>query len=109
MRPMTRWDRGEGGFSSGGGLVAAVVSLLLVAVLLMFSLNVFSGSNGTAGSSPGSPSILSRSSAENQIKLCSEGRDSTYGDPPSNAQQAACIHMLLGEISSGGPAVNGTP
>jgi hypothetical protein len=84
-----------------------VVGLLLVAVLLLFSMNEFS--TGTGGSTPAKLSILSRSSAENQVKLCSEGRDSSYGDPPSSAQQAKCVRELLGEISGGGPAVLGSP
>jgi len=76
------------------------VSLLLVALLLVFSLNVFGSGDGKrertgGGGGSAAPSILSHSSAETQIKLCSEGRDSTYGSPPSAAQQAACIRELL--------------
>jgi hypothetical protein len=100
-------DLGQGGFSSTAGLVAMAVSLLLVALLLVFSLNVFgsgtgSGSGTGGGGGSAAPSILSHSSAETQIKLCSEGRDSTYGSPPSAAQQAACIRELLTGISGVG-------
>jgi hypothetical protein len=75
-------------------------SLFLMAVLLLIGMNAFSGGTGSTASST-NPSILSRSSAETQIKLCSEGRDSTYGRPPTSAQQAKCIRELLGEISGG--------
>ncbi len=96
--------RPENGFSTGVGLVAGAVGLLIVAVLLLFSMNEFGGagspSAGGGGTSAGS-SLFSRSSAESQIKLCAEGRASTYGDPPSSAQQAACVRQLLGQISGG--------
>ena len=96
------------------------VSLLLVAVILVFSLNGFglgsgagsgtgTGAGAAGGSSSGTPSILSPSSAEHQIQLCSEGRDSTYGDPPTAAQQATCIHQLLGGISGADPSDPATP
>jgi len=98
------------GFSSAVGLVAMSVGLVLVAVLLVLSLNGFGGAGAGAGGGPASnPSILSRSSAETQIKLCAEGRDSRYGDPPSAAQQAKCVRDLLGEISAGGPSGVGGP
>jgi hypothetical protein len=81
-----------------------------VAVLLLFSMNVFGGgSGGGGGADSANPSILSRSAAESQIKLCAEGRDSSYGRPPSSAQQAKCVRQLLGEVSGGGPSVTGTP
>jgi hypothetical protein len=87
--------------------------LVIVALLLMLSTNVFGGGGGSSGGAGGgpsaSPAILSRSSAETQIKLCAEGRASTYGDPPSSAQQAICVRKLLGEVSGGGPAVLGSP
>jgi hypothetical protein len=94
----------QSGFSSGVGLVGMAVGLLLVAVLLLFSMNEFSGGGGGAagGGGSGSPSILSTSKAESQIKLCSEGRDSTYGSPPSASQQAKCVRMLVGEIAGSG-------
>jgi hypothetical protein len=75
------------------------LGLVLVAVLLMFSLNPFGGGGGGPG---GSPSILSPSSAQTQIKLCSEGRPSTYGNPPTDAEQAKCIRELIGEVGTGG-------
>lgn len=101
----------QSGFSTGAGLVGMAVGLLLVAVLLLFSMNEFSsGSGGSAGGgAAGSPSILSRSNAESQIKLCAEGRDSTYGNPPSSGQQATCVRMLLGEISSTGSTIPAGP
>ena len=90
-------------FSTGGGLIAVVVGLLLVAVLLLLGMSAFGGS-GTGGSaSSANPSILSRSSAETQIKLCAEGRDSSYGNPPSPAQQATCVSELAGQISAEAP------
>jgi len=98
----------QGGFSSVAGLVSMAVGLLLVAVLLLFSAGEFNGTSGS-GSTPAKLSILSRSSAESQLKLCAEGRDSTYGSPPSSAQQAKCVRGLLGEVSAGGPAVLGSP
>lgn len=119
MRQTIRFDRNQSGLSSTVGLVAMAVSLLLVAVILVFSLNGFGLGNGAgsgtgagasaAGGSSGTPSILSPSSAEHQIQLCSEGRDSTYGDPPSAAQQATCIHELLGGISGVNPLGPATP
>jgi hypothetical protein len=112
---MIRFHRNQSGLSSTVGLVAMAVSLLLVAVVLVFSLNGFglgsgaSSGGGAGGGSSGTPSILSPSPAEHQIQLCSEGRDSTYGNPPSSAQQATCIHELLGGISGVAPTVPGTP
>jgi hypothetical protein len=104
--------RDDRGFSSGAGLVAMAVSLLLVALLLVFSMGVFdsgsgSGAAGGGGASASSP-IFSRSSAESQIKLCAEGRDSSYGDPPSSAQQAICVRDLLGQVG-GASSEPGTP
>jgi hypothetical protein len=103
---------GEDGFSSTVGLVAMGVGLLLVALLLVFGLQSFGGS-GTGAAGGGGPaagsSILSTSSAESQIKLCSEGRPSTYGDPPTAAQQSMCVRMLLGQVSGGGPSAPGAP
>jgi hypothetical protein len=102
-----RIGRDQGGFSSTAGLVAMAVSLLLVALLLVFSINGFSSGSGSASTSGGggasaTPSILSHSSAETQTKLCSEGRDSTYGDPPTPAQQSQCVRELLGGIGGVG-------
>ena len=73
------------GLSSTAGLIAVAVSLLLALILTVISLGTFSGGSGS-----GSTGILSKSTAEQQIQLCAEGRDSSYGDPPSQAQQAAC-------------------
>jgi hypothetical protein len=106
------------------------VSLLLVAVLTVLSLNVFGGGGGAVGGGGGaagtgagtgagtatgtgaigqSPSILSRSRAEQQIQLCVEGRDSSYGDPPSSAQQAQCVRDLAGQISGDGSSLPDAP
>jgi hypothetical protein len=98
--PTHRRHRGDGGFSSTVGLISMAASLLLMAVLLLIGMNAFNSGGGSNASSA-NPSILSRSSAETEIKLCSEGRDSTYGSPPSSAQQAKCVRELLGEISGG--------
>jgi hypothetical protein len=83
------------------------VSLLIVVALLLFGLHQFSGptsssSTGAGGGSASGPSILSRSSGENQIKLCAEGRPSSYGDPPSPLQQAKCDRELAGQIAGTG-------
>ncbi|HXX90453.1 MAG TPA: hypothetical protein VEI83_09550 [Acidimicrobiales bacterium] len=83
-------------------LIAIAGALVVVAILLMTSLNPFAG--GTAAGGRSSGSILSQSPAENQIKLCAEGRASTYGDPPTQAQQAWCTQQLAGQIG-GVPAV----
>ncbi len=101
MQLLVRRHRNQSGFTTSTGLVATAVSMLLVAVLLLFGLNAFNGGNGSTGNN----SILSRSHTESQIKLCAEGRDSTYGSPPSPGQQAKCLNELAGEISS----TSGTP
>lgn len=100
MRQTHRLRRDDGGFSTTVGLISMGASLLVVAVLLLLGMNTFSGGTG-AGTSSKTPSILSRSPAETQIKLCSEGRDSTYGSPPSSAQQATCLRELLSEVGGG--------
>jgi len=92
-----RGRHGEGGMSTGVSLVAMTVSLAIVAVLVLLSSGALSG--GTSGAKT---SILSTSSAETQLKLCSEGRDSTYGDPPTPAQQAKCLDQLAGQIGGSG-------
>jgi hypothetical protein len=76
-----------------------VLALGLVAVLLLISM---SGTTGGTGSPSASSSILSRAPAESQIKLCAEGRNSSYGDPPTAAQQAKCLNDLAGQISGAG-------
>ena len=93
----------ESGLSTGIGLVAMVVGLALVAVVMLLGFNTFSGT----GSNASTPSILSNSPQESQLKLCSEGRNSTYGNPPTSTQQAACIHQLLGQV--GGAGAPSTP
>ena len=75
------------------------IGLLIFAAILVFSLDPFGG--GSVGSG-GAPSILRPSPTETQIKLCSEGRASSYGNPPTDAQQAKCIQELIGSIGSGG-------
>jgi hypothetical protein len=82
--------------------------MVILAVLLLFSMHEFGGGTATTGPSA-SPSILSRSPAENQIKLCAEGRASSYGNPPSPAQQGKCVRELAGEIAGGGSLVSGGP
>jgi len=88
------------------GLVVTAVSLVLVLLLALIGLGTFS--SGSGGSGSGSTGILSQSRAEQQIKLCAEGRDSSYGDPPSQAQQAACLDDIAGQAgggAGGGPAI----
>ncbi len=87
------------GLSSTVGLIAVAVSLLLALILTVLSLGTFS-----SGSGSGSAGILSNSTAEQQIKLCAEGRDSSYGDPPSQTQQAACVDEIAGQAGGGGGA-----
>ena len=80
-----------------GRLIAVAVSLLLALILTLLSLGTFSGGSGS-----GSPGIFSNSNAEQQIKLCAEGRDSSYGDPPSQAQQATCVNEIADQAAGGG-------
>jgi hypothetical protein len=88
-----------------GRLIAVAVSLLLALILTLLSLGAFSG-----GSGPGSTGILSNSNAEQQIKLCAEGRDSSYGDPPSQAQQATCVEEIADQAGGGsGAPIVSTP
>lgn len=95
----------KSGFASGGGLIAVVVSLLLLALLLLVGTSAFGG-GGTGGvAASANSSILSASSSETQLKLCAEGRDSSYGNPPSAAQQAKCVSELAGQISGGGASL----
>jgi hypothetical protein len=91
--------RGDlGATTTGMGFVALAAGLVIMALLLLTSLNPFAG--GTASSSAGtSHSIVSQSSSENQIKLCAEGRPSTYGDPPTQAKQAWCTEQLAAQIA----------
>ncbi len=85
------------GLSSTAGLIAVALSLLLVLILTLVGLGTFSGGSGS-----GSTGILSNSKAEQQIQLCAEGRDSSYGDPPSQAQQAACVNEIADQAGGGG-------
>jgi len=87
----------SGATTTGVSLIALAAGLVLTAVLLMTSLNPFTG--GTATNGRTSASILSQSSTEIQIKLCAEGRPSTYGNPPTQAQQAWCVQQLAGQIA----------
>jgi hypothetical protein len=84
-----------------GRLIAVAVSLLIALILTVLSLGTFSGGSGS-----GSTGILSNSSAEQQIKLCAEGRDSSYGDPPSQAQQATCLGEIADQAGGGAPSVS---
>jgi hypothetical protein len=103
--------RNERGFSSGVGLLAMAFGLIVMAVLILVGFNTFAGggSSGTGGTTSNSLSIVSHSSAESQIKLCAEGRDSSYGDPPSPTQQGKCASQLAGQISGGGASLSGGP
>jgi hypothetical protein len=98
----TRLHCGEKGLSSIG-LISMMLGLLLMAVLLLYGTNEFSGGSSSGGNGTGSShSMLSNSNVETQLKLCVEGRDSTYGSPPSPAQQASCIRQLLGQVAGSG-------
>jgi hypothetical protein len=80
----------------GFRLILLALSLLLVLVLTLLSLGTFS-----SGSGSGTTGIFAKSNAEQQIQLCAEGRDSSYGDPPSPAQQAACVNEIAGQAGGG--------
>ncbi|HXQ59434.1 MAG TPA: hypothetical protein VN799_05025 [Acidimicrobiales bacterium] len=90
---------GEGGLSTTIGLVAMAVGMGVLAVLLLIGMGTFTGG---AGAPSAQSSIFSRSTTESQIKLCAEGRNSSYGDPPTPAQQAKCLNELAGQIAPGG-------
>jgi len=91
----------ERGFATGFGLVAMALTLAIMAVLLLVGFNTLGAGSaeGARGAAPAKASIISQSSAETQIKLCAEGRDSSYGNPPSPAQQSKCLTELAGQIS----------
>jgi len=95
----------ERGVATGFGLVALAVSLAIVVVLFLIGFNAVGGgatggvTGGTGGTSSAPASIISRSPAETQLKLCAEGRDSSYGNPPSPAQQSKCLTELAGQLS----------
>jgi hypothetical protein len=80
-------------------LILLAISLLIVLVLTLLSLGTFSGGSGS-----GTTGILSNSNVEQQIKLCAEGRNSSYGAPPSQAQQLACVNEIAGQAGGGGGA-----
>jgi hypothetical protein len=98
-----RRGRDEGGFASGLGLVAMALGLLLVAILVLISFQTFGGTAGGHDPTSNDSSILSHSSEESQLKLCVEGRDSSYGNPPSPAQQGKCASQLAGQVSGDNP------
>ena len=83
----------------GFRLILLALSLLLVLVLTLLSLGTFS-----SGSGSGTTGIFAKSNAEQQIQLCAEGRDSSYGDPPSPAQQAACVNEIASQAGGGAGA-----
>lgn len=102
---------GEAGLSGTASLIAIAVSLVLVLILGLVGFGTFS--SGSGGPGTGSNGIFSGSNAERQIQLCAEGRDSSYGDPPSPAQQAACVNEIARQAGGGGtvgvPIVPGVP
>lgn len=75
---------------------------MLMSMALVLFLTLLSSGTLSSSKSAGSPSIVSSSSSEQQLKLCVEGRASTYGDPPSQAQQAACTKTLADQIAGSG-------
>ena len=79
-------------------LLALAVSLLLALALTILGIGTFSGGSGN-----GSSGILTNSKSEQQIKLCAEGRDSSYGEPPSQAQQAACLNEIAKQAGGDAP------
>lgn len=79
-------------------LLAIAVSLLLALALTILSIGTLSGGSGN-----GRSGILTHSESEQQIKLCAEGRDSSYGEPPSQAQQAACLNEIANQAGGGEP------
>jgi len=101
-----RRHQDSNGFTTAVSVLSVAVGLVITAILLVVSLDQFGGaSNGGSGGQ----SILSRSSAESQIKLCAEGRASTYGDPPTQAQQAHCLDQLAGQLAGSGDSLPGVP
>jgi hypothetical protein len=90
----------ETGVSGLVGIIAIGVSLALVLLLTLLGTGTFSSSG-----SGGGPAVFSNSSSEQQLKLCVEGRPSTYGNPPTSLQQATCTRDLAGQL--GGAPVPG--
>lgn len=90
------------GLSSMMSIVAIALGMVVVLLLSLFSAGAFSSSSSNGGSS-----VLSNSRTEQQLQLCVEGRPSIYGNPPSQAQQAACTRELAGQL--GGAPVDTAP
>ena len=84
---------------SGLSTVSLVVILISMALVLLLTL-LGTGTFSTPSSGRG-PSIVSNSTSEEQLKLCVEGRPSTYGNPPTPMQQAACTRQLAGQVAGG--------
>jgi type II secretory pathway pseudopilin PulG len=103
MRHRIDRPHSQSGLTSAVSLVGIVVSLAVVAILVLVGMNAFGGGTATGSS------IVSTSQSETQLKLCAEGRASTYGDPPTPAQQAACLNRLAGQISGGSPSAPASP
>jgi hypothetical protein len=82
-----------------------MASLAIVAVLTLTSLDVFD-SGGSSNANSNSPSLFSNNKAEQQLQLCVEGRDSTYGSPPSPAIQAKCVSQLASQAAGGAGSSN---
>jgi hypothetical protein len=94
--PYLGQDRSNDEGLSSVGVIAVVASLALVLVLTLMSTGAFTSSGPKEA---GTTSVLSNSGSEQQLKLCVEGRHSSYGDPPSMAQQAACTRTLEGQLA----------
>jgi hypothetical protein len=71
-------------------------SLLVVGALIYVGFTAFNPA-GT-GKKPG---IAGHTQSESQLHLCAEGKPSTYGNPPTQAQQSACISALADQAAGG--------
>jgi hypothetical protein len=100
-----RARRGESGLSGVAGIVIIGVSLVVVLVLVLVGSGALSGS----GSGGAAPAVFSQSHNEEQLKLCVEGRPSSYGNPPSQTQQAACTRELAAQLVGGSGGVPTAP
>jgi hypothetical protein len=70
--------------------------MLVLGAIVVLSLATFGGGK------TGKPGLLSnKSRAEQQLKLCVEGRPSVYGNPPTAAQQSVCTKALLNQAGGG--------
>lgn len=77
------------------GLISIAFTLLTVGLLIYFGLQA-----ENPGGTSKHPGIASHSKAETTLQLCAEGRPSaTYGDPPTQAQQAACLRAVAGQAA----------